>query len=130
METKLLILSVCCLLAACDGPLSVIPGGALRGEETPLMLSSLPVDGGVIVLETKPDNPYSVHVGFVVIDKNMYIDPTEERTWYEYIHSDPRIRVRFEGSELIHPAIAVAETDASIIDQFEIGRRVLRIEPR
>ncbi|MFT6015372.1 MAG: hypothetical protein ACI809_001129 [Candidatus Azotimanducaceae bacterium] len=130
MKTKLLILSVCCLLAACDGPLSIIPGGALRGEEIPLILSSVPVDGGVIVLETKPDNPYSVHVGFVVIDKNMYIDPAEERTWYEYILADPRVRVRFEGSEQIHPAMAVAETDVSILDQFETDRHVLRIEPR
>ncbi|MFT6438194.1 MAG: hypothetical protein ACJAVI_006280 [Candidatus Azotimanducaceae bacterium] len=130
MMNKLLILSACCLLAACNGPLSIIPGGALQGEETPLVLSSLPVDGGLIALETRPDDPYSVHVGFVVINNNMYIDPAQERVWYEYMQSDPRIRIRFDGSELIHPAIAIAETDAAIIDQFEEDRRVLRIEPR
>ncbi len=123
-------LSLSLLLAACSGPLWSFPGGALEGEEAPLVLADLPADGGVIVLETNPSAPYSVNIGFTVVNGNMYIDPAESRTWYQNIAADPLIRIRLEGAEIIHPAVAVTETDPTVLAGFEAGRIVLRLMPR
>ena len=131
---KLLASTVCVstalLLAGCAGPLWQFPGGALAGTEQKLNLETVPPSGGVIQLETNPDDPYSVNVGYIVIEGNMYIDPAESRTWYQNIKSNPLIRIRFDSASVVHPAIAIAETDASIIDQFEKDRHVLRLQPR
>jgi len=80
-------------------------------------------------LETNPAEPYSVNVGYAVIDGNMYIDPAESRRWYQNIKQNPTIRLRFDGKRVVHPATAVAETDPAVLGQFEADRRVLRIVP-
>ena len=117
-------------LSACNGPLSIIPGGALNGNQTPLTLDAIPPEGGIIALETNPQDPYSVYVGFVVVNKNMYIDPAAERTWYQYIKDNNAVRIRFDGGEDIHPARAIVETDKNVLTNFEADRIVLRLDPR
>lgn len=122
-------LAVCLLsLSACNGPLMMLPGGKLKGAEAPLPAAG--GEGGVMVLETRPAEPYSVTVGYVVIAGNYYVDPAPERTWLGHMLNDPQIRVRFEGSETIHPAQVERVTDSELRDRFESDRIVLRIVAR
>jgi len=118
------------LAAGCSGPFWQFPGGALSGEESAFDLNRLSPDGGVIQLETNPQAPYSVNVGYVVINGNMYVDPTPSRTWCQNMKDNPLIRLRFESSDAVHPAIAIEETDPQVLAQFENDRYVLRLEPR
>ncbi len=114
----------------CSGPVWQFPGGAMEGPEQALSMDMLDNAGGVIQLETNPADPYSVNIGYVVVNGNMYIDPTESRTWYQNIKADARVRIRFDGEKVIHPAKAVEEQDPVILARFENDRHVLRVVPR
>ncbi|MFM1896376.1 MAG: hypothetical protein RLZZ385_1450 [Pseudomonadota bacterium] len=115
-------------LSACGEPLGLFAGGRLAGKETPL--TALPTAEGVLQIETRPDDPYSVNIGFFLEDGVLYIDPAEDRQWYQNIQQDPRVRIRFAGSDRVHPMMAVRETDPSIIARFDSERIVMRLEPR
>jgi len=108
----------------------LLPGGSLSGTEAPLDSASMPAEEAVLQLETNPSDPYSVNVGFRLIDGQIYIDPASERQWYGYIQSDPNIRIRFDGEEVVHPVLAQVVTDAKVISQFESDRIVMRLVPR
>ena len=118
------------VLGGCDGPLAIIPGGELSGEVAVLSASVIPADAGVIQLETRPGDPYSVNVGCVVIENQIYIDPTQNRTWYQHIEDNPSVRLRFDGQEMVYLAVAVKVMDESIKAQFDADRIVLRLDPR
>lgn len=114
----------------CSGPLWQFPGGALSGPEQQLNSARIPAEGGVMQLETNPDEPYSVNVGYVVIGGSAYIDPADSRRWYQNIKSNALIRVRFNDSDVVYTAVAVAEVDPEVLSGFEADRHVLRIAPR
>lgn len=114
-------------LTACGEPLLYFAGERLEGEETPLM--QLPAESGVMQIETLAADPYSVNIGFVLLDDKVYIDPAENRQWYQNILIDPTVRIRFSGSEQIHPMLTVPETDPAILAQFDPQRIILRLEP-
>ena len=118
------------LLSGCSGPLWQFPGGALSGPEQAFDASMIEADGGVIQLETSPQDPYSVNVGYVTIKGNMYLDPASGRTWFQNMRENPLVRIRFSGSDSIYPAVAVAETDPAVVAQFAADRHILRIDPR
>lgn len=126
----LLLPLVVATLSGCSGPLMGIPGGALKGTEQPLPPPATGDPGDVMVLETRPEDPYSVNIGYVVLGGQYYIDPAPERTWYQHLAANPAVRVRFAGSELIHPAFAQRVVDPEILSQFETGRMVMRLTPR
>ena len=100
------------------------------GEEKPFDLSVLAPEGGVIQLETNPVDPYSVNVGYLVVGGNMYVDPAESRTWYQNMKASPLVRIRFDGTEVVYPAVAVVETEQEVLSQFESDRHVFRLIPR
>tara|TARA_R110001592_G_scaffold1277_3_gene7512 strand:+ start:4294 stop:4545 length:252 start_codon:yes stop_codon:yes gene_type:complete len=81
-------------------------------------------------IETLPSDPYSVNIGFVLLDGEIYIDPAQDRQWYQNILVDPAVRIRFSGSDLVHPMMTVREMDPDIIAQFDPQRIILRVEPR
>ena len=118
------------VLSACSGPFLGIPGGKLKGVEAPLDLTNIPADAAIIELETSPDDPYSVLVGFRRINGAIYIDPAQERRWYQNIQNNPHVRIRFDGGQTIHTATAEPVTDTQILQQFEADRIVLRLTPR
>ena len=118
------------LLAACGGPLGMLAGGELDGRVAPFSQDLVPGEGGVIQLETRPDDPYSVNIGTVVIGGSLYMDPAEERRWYKYIKANPDIRIRFDGADTVYTARAYPVTDEAVLTQFEADRIVLRIGPR
>lgn len=113
---------------ACSEPFLYFSGGRLGGEEAALV--ELPSSSGVLQIETLPSAPYSVNIGFVLLDGKLYIDPALDRQWYQNILVDPAVRVRFGGSDLVHPMMTVREEDPEVIAQFDPTRIVLRLEPR
>ena len=118
-----------CLLAvaACGGPIGIIPGGVLSGEEASAAAwSEVVSDSGTLDLETDPGDPYSVRIGFVFREGNVYIDPAQERRWYQNLQANPSVRVRIEGR--IYRARAVAVTDPEELRGFDPERHLQRLE--
>ncbi len=115
--------------AACGGPLLVFPGGELSGE-----LVTEPVDDWSFVdsrfvdLEVRPDDPYSVELNYVVRDGELYIDPAEGRTWFDYLREDPDVRVRF--GDRVYPVRAVRVGRPGEIEGFDSDRYVYRLDSR
>jgi len=115
------------LAIACGGPIGIIPGGALSGEEaTANAWTEVVSDSGTLELETRPEDPYSVRVGYVFRAGNVYIDPAEDRAWYQNLKADPSVRVRFDNR--VYRARAVPVRDAAELEGFDPERRVQRLE--
>ena len=81
-------------------------------------------------IDLKPADPYSVNIGCVVIEQQVYIDPADDRTWYQHIKADANVRLRFDGTETVYLAKATRVEDETILAQFDADRIVLRLEPR
>ncbi len=107
-----------------------LPGGKLEGEETPFTPAAAPQDNQVLQLETNPARPYSVNIGYQMIEGRVFIDPAAERTWYQHIADNPSVRIRFAGHDEVHPAQAVDVTDETLLGQFDPSRIVLELVPR
>jgi len=122
-------LALCVLLLACGGPFLVFPGGELSGE-----LVTEPVedwsfaDDTFVDLEVRLDDPYSVELNYVVRDGQLFIDPAEGRTWFDFLREDPRARVRFDGR--IYPVTAVLVGEPGELDGFDPDRYVYRLDSR
>jgi hypothetical protein len=116
-------------LLACGGPVLVFPGGALSGEvvEEPVEDWSF-VSATFLDLETRPEDPYSVELNYVVRDGKLYIDPAEGRRWLDHIREDPRVRARFHGK--IYPLRAVLVGRPGELEGFDPTRFVYRLDPR
>jgi len=124
-----LLVTLALAAASCGGPFHFIPGGALRGRvvETPVADWSFVTDRWVH-LETRPDDPYSVQVNYVVIDGALYLDASEGRRWLDDIRADPRVRVRFAGN--VYPLEAVLVGRPGELEGFPDHAWVYRLEPR
>ena len=114
---------------ACGGPMLVFPGGALRGDlvTEPVADWSF-VDDTFVDLETRPSDPYSVELNYVVKDGQLYIDPAEGKRWLEHIRADPRVKVRFGGK--VYPLRAVLVGKPGELPGFDADRFVYRLDPR
>ncbi len=123
------LLAILATLAACGGPFLVFPGGQLSGE-----VVTEPVDdwsfltASFIDLETRPADPYSVELNYVVRDGKLYIDPAEGRRWLDHIREDPRVRARFDGR--IYPLTAVLVGEPGELEGFDADRYVYRLDSR
>lgn len=124
-----LALLLCLVSAGCGGPIAVFPGGELSGRvaDAPVEDWSF-VDDAFMDLETRPDDPYSVELNYVVRDGQLYIDPAEGRRWLEHIRADPNVRVRF--GDQIHPLKAVLVGQPGELEGFDEDRFVYRLDPR
>ena len=119
--------AVVLVLAGCQTPFLVFPGGALKGSETVTESFAFARDARLLVLEVRPDDPYSVILRAVVIEDQLYIDAGKRR-WHEYMVDNPDVRIEISGS--VYPARAVATDDPAIVERFRSGRTVYRMEPR
>ena len=122
-----------CVLAAfaagCGGPFLVFPGGELRGKVVTEPVDDwLFLDSWFVDLETRPGNPYSVELNYMVKDGQLYIDPAEGRAWLEHIREDPRVRVRFAGK--IYPLKVVLVGKPGELEGFPEDRFIYRLDPR
>ncbi len=123
------VLGVLVLLATgCGGPFLVFPGGELRGETVAEPVDDWSfVDSWFVDLETRPGDPYSVELNYIVKNGQLYIDPAEGRAWLEHIREDPRVRVRFGGK--IYPLKAVLVGKPGELDGFPEDRFIYRLDP-
>lgn len=92
---------VCAWVCACDGPIGPLPGGRLRGDETPCpgdfraFASEREVE-----LEVSPDAPRSVRIWNVVSDGRLFVPGdflTPIKRWPHQVVIDSRVRVRMAG---------------------------------
>ena len=117
------------LASACNGPFYMIPGGEFSGpSETELPNDFAFLESGVFELETRPEDPYSVELNYVVREGKLYIDPAEGRSWLSHLRRDPRVRARIQGK--IYPLQAVLVETASEREGFAADRFVYRLDAR
>lgn len=125
----LIVIGALIALPACTGPFLMFPGGELNGD-----VVDEPVAGWSFVtsrsmhLETRPDKPYSVALGYIVKDGKLYIDPAEGRRWLDYIRKDPRVRVRFGGK--IYRLRAILIDSPGELNGFAHDRFIYRLDSR
>lgn len=119
------------IFVGCSNPIGPFSGGRLSGEET-----AWPPDWAAVSnqaeaeLETRPDDPYSVNIWFVVVADDAYLSSSllygthepEEREWVRNVDTDPRVRFRVGG--IVYPARAEAIEDpdqkALVLDAFRV----------
>ena len=123
------VLAIFAVILGCGGPFLVFPGGELAGEAVtePVKDWSFVTDR-FVDLETRPENPYSVELNYIVEDGKLYIDPAEGRIWLEHIREDPRVRVRFGNK--IYPLKAVLVGRPGELEGFDEDRFIYRLDPR
>lgn len=129
MRKSLVVAFVAMLLTACGGPMFFVPGGSLDGEvvKAPVADWSF-VKDRFAELETRPSDPYSVVVEYIVKDGNLYIDPAEARRWYDHIQTDPLVKVRFDRK--VYPLKAVLVGRPGELEGFAEDRFIFRLDPR
>ncbi len=102
----------------CSGPFGLLPGGRLGGEARPAPSDwTFAGDYGTVQLETKPEDPYSVNVGFTVLDGRLYINAGDTETqWVKNMTQDPLVRLRMDGA--LYDLRAERVTDPAEIAAF------------
>ncbi len=115
-------------LIACGGPLLVFPGGRLSGEVVDPPNDFSFADDTFIDLETRPGDPYSVELNYVVKNGRLYIDPAEGRAWLDHIREDQNVRVRIHDK--VYPLRAVLVEDPAELEGFDESRVIYRLDPR
>lgn len=127
---SLLALALASGCLACGGPFLLFPGGALSGQvvEEPVEDWSFAEEFLFVDLETRPDDPYSVELNYVIQDGALYIDPAEGRDWFDHLRADPRVRVRF--GDKVYPATAVLVGEPGEMPGFDPDRYVYRLDSR
>lgn len=81
-----------------------------------------------VELETRPADPYSVLVEYIVKEGLLYIDPAEGRLWHDHIRADPKVKIRF-GTK-VYPLTAVLVGRPGEIEGFPESRYIYRLDPR
>ena len=112
------IFTLAVLLSACEGPIGFFSGGALTGTEveTPVPWQ-FEEDYGFAVLETRPEDPYSVNLAYVQMNGNLYVYAGDTRTtWVQHMDENPLVRLQVE--ELIYPASAVRVDNDDELNEF------------
>jgi hypothetical protein len=106
-----LVFSALMWLTGCSEPFIVFAGGELSGhvETAPDDWSALGSEE-TFQLEVRPDDPYSVNIWAVGIDRDAYIGTGPDGTnWSEYLQQDPRVRLRV--GETLYPLLARPVTE-------------------
>lgn len=114
---------------ACGGPFFILPGGELEGSVVTDPVDDWSfVDDRFLDLETRPEDPYSVEINYIVKDGRLYIDPAEGRRWLDHVRADPRVRVRF--GDAIYPLEAVLVGRPGELEGFPEDRFIYRLDWR
>ena len=102
------------LLSSCGAPLGPIPGGELHGVHNPWPSDwSYVEDIENVLLETNPDNPYSVTIWGVGIGEDFFVGASKRSNqWARNIEANPHVTLDVEGK--LYPALAVRVVDAEL----------------
>lgn len=108
----LLTLLLAFTVTACTDPIIGVPGGKLKGTETPVpdRWGTVP---DVVQVEMRPDDPYSINIWAVVSNNTLYI-ATREAKWLNYLKDDENVRVRMDTSIYELTAIEVTDEDEKL----------------
>ncbi len=113
----------------CDGPLFLLPGGALEGRQAPAPQSWSFTDAvKTVQLETDPAEPYSVNIWVIALGENLYVHAGANRsTWVENMEADPYVRLRVDDAiyDLVAARVETQEEFDRFSDAYErkYGRR-------
>ena len=115
MRNAVILALLACCTAGCSQPMGPIAGGALEGD-----VSQWPADWEFtddienVLLETNPDDPYSVTIWGVTNEGDFYVGASSvDNQWAQNIAADDRVRLSVEGS--LYDARATRVTDATKI---------------
>jgi hypothetical protein len=121
------------LLTGCGRPWFLLPGGELDGER-----AAAPADWtfagafGTAQLETRPEDPYSVNVGFTVVSGQLYVNAGDTETrWVKNLAANPLVRLRVD--ETLYELKAERVTDPAEVAVFAeawTSQSVFRRDPR
>jgi hypothetical protein len=106
------------LLAACNGPFVLLPGGALEGETAPVPSDWAFTDTvDTVQFETLPSDPYSVNIWVIGLDEHLYVHAgTGRSTWVENMETDPNVRIQIEDA--IYELAATRVEDQAVFERF------------
>lgn len=115
MRNAVVLLLSILLVSACSSPLGPIPGGKLEGTPADWPDSWAFTDEVEnVLLETNPDDPYSVTIWCVTHDNDLFIAAgDEESTWVHNIRSNSKVILNVEGK--LYTALAQIETNTEVI---------------
>lgn len=132
-RTKIAPIALLLVVALClgCGPIGPFSGGRLSGEDEAWLADWSGVsDVTQIQLETNPDDPHSVNVWLVIVDREAYLatslligtEVPEEREWVRNVTADSRVRLRIEGKLYSVRLETVAEDSlkARVFEAFQI----------
>lgn len=117
MRKAFLVLASVSLICACSVPMGPIAGGELEGTLTPWPDDWLFTDEiENVLLETNPDDPYSVTVWIVVDNNQPYVAAAStDSQWARNMRENPNVRVSVEG--MLYEAAADSVTSRDEIDR-------------
>ncbi|MEQ8689721.1 MAG: hypothetical protein RIC89_02640 [Pseudomonadales bacterium] len=100
-------------LSACGSPMGPIPGGKLDGEVKPWPSDwSFTDDIENVLVETNPEDPYSVTVWGVYVDDKFYIAGADEDSrWVANLMKYTHMRLSVSGDLYEGRAIAISDHD-------------------
>jgi hypothetical protein len=102
-------------ICACSAPVGPIAGGALEGEPAnwPDEWSFTDSTENVL-LQTRPDDPYSVTIWTVTSGENIYVAAVDQKSkWVKNIEQNPNVIISIEGKLYDARAIVVTGTEES-----------------
>lgn len=119
-STTSLLLGSWLVLTGCE-PLVMIPGGQLSGTLRPAPTDWSFTDAeDTVVLETRPDDPYSVNVWGVAADGRFFIAAGDaESTWAKNVQANPLVRLKI--ADAIYELRATATEDPKDLDAFLVA---------
>ncbi len=84
----------------CGAPMGPIPGGALEGPASPWPDDwSFTVDIENVLLETNPEDPYSVTVWGVFVEDSFYVaGASSESRWVDNVLQQSEVRLAISGT--------------------------------
>ena len=120
MFARLLAFGFLALITGCGGPLPFMSGGALAGEEQPAPKQwAFEEDFGVVQLETRPEDPYSVNIAYTQRAGRLYIYAGDTETqWVQNMQANPLVRLRH--SNVIYTLRAERVVDSDEISNFAV----------
>jgi hypothetical protein len=120
MFTRPLAFALLSLTMACGDPLPFMSGGELAGEDRPAPTEwELEKSFGVIQLETRPEDPYSVNIAYTQSAGQLYIYAGDTETqWVKNMEADPLVRLRH--SDVVYTLRAERVLDSEEISNFAV----------
>lgn len=118
---RLCLASIVALAAAGCEPMFVFAGGELAGTEQPVPSSwKFAEDVDTVQIETRPDDPYSVNVWGVGVDRSFYVAASDaaDAAWARAIEAEPRVRLRI-GDDIYRLFATRTDDPAELADVID-----------